>query len=265
MKELIVLKIGGSLITKKSEQKPSLNIKNIKRISAEIKNGFNPEKNSLVLIHGAGSYGHPIVKRTGIHKGIKTKEQLVDFAETQRLQNVLNSLVCKELIKKKLPAVPCQPSSSAVMKNGKLDSLDLKAIKGMLEINLIPVLYGVPAYDSAQKCSILSGDEIISYLAKNLNASRIIHATDVSGVYDSDPKKNKNAALIKKFTKNNLSALSSSSNTDVTGGMMKKVSEIIELGIETEIISGLEKGNIEKALKGQKGMGTAVNFNRSGV
>jgi isopentenyl phosphate kinase len=260
MKDLVILKIGGSVITKKSEENPTLNKKEVKRIAKEIKNGFNPKTNSLILIHGAGSYGHPIVKRTKIHEGIKTEQQLVDFAETQRLQNVLNALICEELIKNNLPAIPFQPSSNAVMKKGKIESFDLKAIRGMLEIGLIPVLFGVPAYDIEQKCSILSGDETISYLAKNLNAKRIIHATDVDGIFDSDPKINKNAKLLKEFSKNNLSALSKSSNTDVTGGMLKKVSEILDLKIETEIVNGLKEKNIERVLKGETKIGTVINL-----
>jgi len=260
MKNLIILKLGGSVITDKSSEEPKALEKNIERVSKEIAEGYNDSK-SLIIIHGAGSYGHPIVKRTGIDKGIKNKRQLVDFAETQRLQNELNIIVTKHLIQKNLPAIPCQPSSFAVLENNKIKEMDLSAIRGLLEIGMIPVLYGVPAYDTNQKCSILSGDQIAPYLAKNLNASKIIHATNVDGVFTDDPFKNPNAKLIKEITKSNIEdvkkKLSGSLHTDVTGGMLRKISELLEIGVESQIINALIPGNIVKAIKGEE-IGTII-------
>ncbi|MBU4245947.1 MAG: isopentenyl phosphate kinase [Nanoarchaeota archaeon] len=263
MKEVILLKIGGSLITDKAAKVPKVNQKNLARISKEISQGFNPEKQILAIVHGAGSFGHVIVKETGIHKGISNKEHLLAFAETQRLQNELNSDVCKELIKNKIPAMPFEPASTAVMDEGRLISLDTGALEGMLKIGLVPVLYGVPAYDIAQGCSILSGDQIITYLAKRLKASRIILATDVDGVFDADPNKNPKAKLIKEISRANFAEIarkiSGSTNTDVTGGMFAKVKEIFEInGLTGEIINGNKQNNIKRALHGEKGIGTLI-------
>lgn len=263
MKELILLKIGGSLITDKAANVPKVNKKNLSRISKEISHGFNPEKQILAIIHGAGSYGHVIVKKTGIQKGVANKEHLLAFAETQRLQNELDSKVCKELIKNKIPAIPLEPTSTAVMDSGRLVSMDTGALEGMLKIGLVPVLYGVPAYDIAQGCSILSGDQIIIYLAKKLQASRIIHATDVDGVYDADPKKDSKAKLIKEINRANfveiLKKISGSSNTDVTGGMLAKVKEVFEIsGLSGVIINGNKQNNIKRALLGETGLGTII-------
>jgi isopentenyl phosphate kinase len=262
MKNLMILKIGGSLITKKHKEKPAINKENLKRMVKEVKDGFDFRNNSLILIHGAGSYGHPIVKRTGIHKGIENKEQLIAFAETQRLQNELNVLICEELIKQGLAAIPVQASSSAVMDKGRLISMDFEAIKGFLEVGLVPVLYGVPAYDKSKKCSILSGDQIITYLAKNLGAKKMIHVTDVEGVFTGDPKKNHSAKLIREITKENfkkmINYIGGSAHTDVTGGMFGKVKELLEVeGIPSEIISD-KNGNIKRVLKGEEGLGTVI-------
>ena len=258
MKPLIVLKIGGSVITDKQSETPKVNSENLNRITKEIAEGYNPEKMHLILVHGAGSYGHQIVKRTGIDKGIQTKQQMVDFAETQKLQNELNCIVVDSLIKNGLPAIPCQASASAVMDGKKLAAMDTDAIKGFLEIGLIPVLYGVPAYDKKQKCSILSGDEIAPYLAKHLKAQKIIHGTDVDGIFTADPKKYRNAKLIPLVTKDNFEevkkSLSGSTAVDVTGGMMKKVSELMSIaeeGIESQIVNALIDGNVKRALGGE--------------
>lgn len=263
MKNLIILKIGGSVITDKFSKKPKINFKNLKRISKEIASAYKSKKFSLILIHGAGSFGHLIVKKTKIDKGIKNKKQLKAFAETQRLQNELNSIVTKCLINENLPAIPFQPSSSAIMKSKRLVKMDTLAIKGLLEIGMIPVLYGVPAYDKDQKCSILSGDQIAAYLAKKLKAKKIIHGTNVDGIFTDDPSLNPKAKLIPEINSQNLKKvlklLKGSLATDVTGGMLGKISELLKSGVEAQIINAQIPGNIKKALKGKR-FGTIIKI-----
>jgi len=263
MKDLIILKIGGSLITDKFSEKPKINPENLKRISEEIASAYDKEKFSLIIIHGAGSYGHVIVNQTGIDKGIKTDNQLKDFAETQRLQNELNCIVTKYLIDAGLPAIPCQASAFAIMNSGRLVHMDTATIEGLLEIGMIPVLYGVPAYAKAQKCSILSGDQIAPYLAVKLNARKIIHGTNVDGVFTSDPNKNLDAKLIPEINSKNIDKvkewLTGSTATDVTGGMFGKVSELLEIGIESQLINANIPRNIIKAFKGEK-IGTIIRI-----
>lgn len=256
MKDLILLKIGGSLITDKRKEKGTLNSANLRRIAREIKEGFNFERNSLIIIHGAGSYGHPIVKVTGINNGIKNQEQVLAFAKTQKLQNELNVRVCEELEKNGLPAIPFQPSASATMRSKKLVTLDTNLLKNLLEVSLIPVLFGVPAYDEVQLCSILSGDQIITYLAQKLSPKRVILATDVPGVL------NEKGEVIKKIDSTNFERIQrqigQSKVFDVTGGMLGKITELFQIkGLVSEIIGG-DPGVIQKSLKGELGLGTII-------
>ena len=263
MKELIILKIGGSVITDKFSEIPRANVDNLKRISEEIASVYNKEKMFLIIVHGAGSYGHVIVKRTGIDKGIRTEKQLVDFAETQRFQNELNSIVSKYLVNAGLPAIPFQASSFTVLDQGRIVRMDLSAIKSFLEIDMIPVLYGVPAYDRTYKCSILSGDQIAPYLAVSLNAKKIIHATNVDGVFNVDPNKNAGAKLIPEINSENIEQvkdwLTGSTATDVTRGMLGKISELLEIGVESQIINALVDGNIARAFRNEK-IGTVIKL-----
>jgi isopentenyl phosphate kinase len=264
MGELIVLKIGGSVITDKD--KPfTLHQGNMERLSLEISRGYRRAGKRLILIHGAGSFGHSIVSKTQIHKGISKPEQILAFAETQRWQNHLNVLVTEALQRAGLPAIPCQASSFSIMDRGRLVWMPLDAVKGMLEVGLIPVLYGVPAYDMGQGCSILSGDQIAPYLAKELRAERIIHGTDVDGVYTDDPHLNPDAIFIPEIAEENIEevmkSLRTSSHIDVTGGMLGKIQELWELaeiGIEPEIINANREGLVEKALSGERGLGTIL-------
>jgi isopentenyl phosphate kinase len=260
--ELIVIKIGGSVVTDKKSAAPKINSRNLKIIARQLKNFKRP----YVLIHGAGSFGHPLVKRSGIDKGIKNKSQLLAFAETQRLQNQLNCLVCNALIKEGIPAVPCQASSHAIMKKGRLAKMEFKTIAGMIKLGMVPVCYGVPAFDEAQGSSILSGDQIAPYLALKLGAKKIIEAGDVEGIYTDDPKKNKKAELIKKISKKNFKDiekyLSGSQTTDVTGGMRQKYLELIGAAKKGVIAKIVHFKNLEEALS-VKEAGTTIDLTRN--
>ncbi|NVM30101.1 MAG: isopentenyl phosphate kinase family protein [Candidatus Helarchaeota archaeon] len=259
MSDLILLKIGGSIITEKDVSEPKINAENLERICGEIAEAYKTNGFKLVIIHGAGSFGHPIVKRTGIHEGITRPDQVLSFATTQVLQNILNSEVCQTLQKFDLPAIPVQPSASAIMDKKRLISLNHELIKALLELSLIPVLFGVPAFDKSQKCSILSGDQIIVYLAKKLQPQKLVFITNVDGILD------KNGGLIEKITRENFESVKNSfyeaSYDDVTGSMAGKISELQNIsGVTSYIVNGNKSGLINSILKGNKVRGTKIEF-----
>jgi isopentenyl phosphate kinase len=63
---VIVLKIGGSVVTDKN-QASTPRPEQIRRIAAEIKEG---KSSKLVLIHGAGSFGHHQAREFGLKSGL---------------------------------------------------------------------------------------------------------------------------------------------------------------------------------------------------
>jgi isopentenyl phosphate kinase len=238
--ELIIIKIGGAVITDKKSGRPKINFGNIRQIAGVLKDFHQP----YILIHGAGSFGHPLVKKTGIDKSVISDTQLLAFANTQRLQNQLNCFFCEVLIKKGIPAFPAQASSHAILEHGRLISMETEALAGLLRLKMVPVTYGVPAYDRAWGSSILSQDQIAPYIAQKLGVHRIVEISDVEGIFTANPKKDKNAKLIRQINQSNYkeveSYLSGSSSTDVTGGMKQKYIELIDFaktGIVFQIVN----------------------------
>ncbi len=263
MKNLVIMKIGGSVLTERNRPFTPKK-RNLRRIAKEIARAYDPEKMKLVLIHGAGSFGHPIVKRSGIDKGIRNRKQLLDFAETNTWQNKWNAVVCEYLQREGLPAIPYQ-ACSAIMRSGDLFWMPVEAIRELLKVGMVPVLYGMAGVDMERGSSILSGDAILSWLAKEFLPTRIIHATDVDGVYTKDPKRYRRAKLIREIRLEEWGRikkyLSGSKSVDVTGGMFNKVYRLLDLaklGITCEIINANRKGYVERALKGEEGLGTIV-------
>jgi isopentenyl phosphate kinase len=258
---LTILKIGGSVITDRKEERPRLRSRLLARIAQEIAEGWRPEESRLIIIHGAGSFGHPIVRHTGIDRGVHDRSQRIAMGETQRLQSELSAAVARHLLRAGLPAFPCQPSASAIMEAGILVSLETDALEGLANAGVVPVLNGVPAYDRAQGCSILSGDQIAGFLYGRLTAERILHGTNVKGIYTRDPSQNPQAVFFPKVDLASSAELpdgvAGSSVTDVTGGMRKKLEEMRSVRANGQIFDATRKGNVRRALLGEL-VGTLV-------
>ena len=89
----IILKIGGSVITKKAENKFSVKEDSVQRIATEIKNARQKEQFQLILVHGVGPFGHTLVTKYNINNGVKTREEVNAFIETHQSVALLNKIV----------------------------------------------------------------------------------------------------------------------------------------------------------------------------
>ena len=260
--DLIILKLGGSVITHKEEDTPTVNHENLKRISREIRESSIQK---LIIVHGAGSFGHPYAKKYAIGDEIKDSEDLKrkirGFSLTHHAVNELNSIICEYLRMQGIPAMPLQPSSFILTQNKRIQSADIRLIKKYLDMEFIPVLYGDVVLDTEPiKMAVLSGDQITTYLARKLKPERVILATDVDGIYDKNPKKYPDALLLEIVTSKE-EIETEETTVDVTGGMGGKVNELLdllELGIESEIINANQKNNLKKVLNGEKVTGTTI-------
>jgi len=261
---LIILKLGGSVITKKEAEEPLIDHDNLSRISKEI---ADSSFDKLIIVHGAGSFGHPSAKKYGIGSPITNEEDFtrkkLGFCITQSWVKKLNTIVCDSLREKGILAVSIQPSSFIITKNKRIYSCNLDLINKYLELGFVPVIYGdvVPDLDESIKICVLSGDQIINYLGENLKPTRVILGSDVDGIYTKNPKKYDDAELMNNVTSCEDLVAEGSLNVDVTGGMNGKLIELIELaqlGVESEIINAGKENFIKRALNHEKGIGTII-------
>lgn len=253
--DTIILKVGGALLTDKSSEEPLLDKYSLEQVAQEIAQAFKTKKFNLMLVNGAGSYGHPFCLKTRIGEGIKTQEDVRNFAKDISLMNELNILFCNALIEQGMPAIAFQPVPVSIMKNKKLFEMDTSMIQRIILVGGVPVLFGTCALDTEQGCSILSGDEIISFVANKINATRVIFATDVEGIFEEDPKINPDAKILRMLSREELlkihQQVGGSRGIDTTSGMYGKISEILKIkNIECYVISGRIKGNIRDVLLG---------------
>lgn len=254
-----ILKLGGSVITHKDEYF-SPNTENIKRLADEI----SAAKEPLIIVHGAGSFGHPVAKKYNISDGLKTSDQLVGFSETHQSMTRLNQIIVDALLEAEVPAFGISASSMLVTKERRLVDVDLGIIKGCLKLGLIPVMYGDAVLDTEQGFAILSGDQLIVRLAIDLEADRIIFGSDVNGIYTTNPKLDPDAKLMERVSLSHMTAeVGGATNTDVTGGMLGKLKEAegaVEAGAEVVFLNANADNRVKSALLGEKVMGTILTL-----
>jgi isopentenyl phosphate kinase len=271
MNELILVKLGGSVITDKN--KPfTEDIETIKRLAKEIHEARQEKKFRLIVGHGGGSYPHTPATEFKVNEGVINHRSYEGIAKVQDAASRLNRIIVKELMNVGENAMSIQLSSCSVCEDGNIKEMFLEPVKKLLDYNMVPVPYGDVGLDKKKGCCIISTERIFDYIARNLTRvdkkykiSRIILCARVRGVFTDNPDVNSYAELIKEITPKNIkdieSSLKGSFGIDVTGGMLHKVNmmlELAKLGIESEIINAKEPDLLRRSLLGEKGLGTII-------
>jgi isopentenyl phosphate kinase len=258
----IILKLGGSAITDKTGELAA-KTEIINQLAEEIKRA---DLDNLIIVHGGGSFGHPTAAKYGIKNGYKEDPtQKLGFAETHHVMTVLNGLVMDALIWHEIPAVSVAPSSCFITENGKVKFFDETVLKSMAKMVFTPVMYGDAVLDEKLGFTILSGDQLVTYLALKYKATKIVVGVDTDGIFDSDPKTDPNAKPFKKLNLKELQDLQpkigKAAGTDVTGGMAGKIAELIpaiEAGIHVTVTGATKRLSIYRALTDQSVLGTEI-------
>ncbi|MHA1754150.1 MAG: isopentenyl phosphate kinase [Candidatus Odinarchaeia archaeon] len=252
----LILKIGGSVLCDKSKLF-SINQNILDRIVKEI---VENKHLKLIIVHGGGSFGHPLAKKYNLTKGV-TEENKIGITETHNAMLELNQIITQKFINANYPIIPLSPMDLFITENGVITKSFITPIIKSMEIGLTPLLFGDTVFDIKKGVAILSGDQIISYLGIKLKPKKIILGIDVDGLFLSDPKVNPNAEMIDQVTPKNVNEVlkglrikNSSKSIDVTGGMAGKIKEILKVakkGIEVIIVNITIKNNLWKILNDQ--------------
>lgn len=262
MKPIILVKIGGSLITDKTKEK-SIREKALDTICEEIKKASKLNK-TLIIGHGAGSFAHFPAQKYQTHKGILNKDSYKGICEVADVACQLNRIVVRKLLNIDVNAISISPFSFITAKNHNLNSIHTDSLELALKNNLLPIVYGDQILDTKIGCTIFSTEQVLGFLGihlknKGYEIEQIIHCGETNGVYDEFGKTITliNSSNFDSYQK----VLTGSSGVDVTGGMIHKVEETLLLakqGIPGLIIDGIEHGSLSKAVKGEKVVGTKI-------
>ncbi|HTT72959.1 MAG TPA: isopentenyl phosphate kinase [Thermoplasmata archaeon] len=256
---IVVVKLGGSVITRKREIE-RLRPKLLARLAAEVAEGGRSR--SVVLLHGAGSFGHPGARRFGLARppapGSARAERVrggaIVATEVRRLHlAVLRALVAAGTAPASLPM-----AGLARNRAGVLDALDTTPFVAALERALLPVSFGDVVPDLAWDASILSADTIALALVRAMPVGRVVFVSDVPGVL-SGPAVGRRT-VVPEITEATVAGLRPAPGVaDVTGGIRGKAEAmraIAAAGADAVLISGLTDGALARAIRGESVYGS---------
>ena len=210
----------------------------VKRVSQEISKVYDSE---LILVHGAGSFGHPIANEFRLRDGLN-EENVLGSIDTILSVRSLNTILVRELRRNSVPAFPISPSSAFTLENGEILSFFEDVIETCLSTGFLPILYGDVVLDKKKGFDILSGDKITVHLAKKYGGIAIFLSDTLVLDGEGNPIEELRGREFRDL---------GTSGPDVTGGMYGKIREILSYGVEA-IIVPFKPGNLERVLKGEE-------------
>lgn len=263
----IVLKLGGGLITEKGElREPRFDI--IEQCANEIKqimlSGYE-----VILVHGAGSYGHLMAKEFRIAEG-KISNFSHHFSDCSSQEEAVaqirkDMLELNQYIVSALEAVQVEchtfPTHVWARNTGPQFEGDLTQFTS-LQSNHVSICYGdVVDCDGDAEFGILSGDDLVYRLASEISDVRrvVFGLGGVDGVLEQPPEQGKEQLLIPLMNPNRDFSSEHQHEIDVTGGIGLKVSRSLDLakaGIEVIFVNGEVPGRLTDASKNDPVIGT---------
>lgn len=258
MQKLTLIKLGGSVITDKS--KPyTARIDVIQRLGKEIKQALRIYNGKIIIGHGGGSFPHTSASKYKTQNGLVGKNSIKGFCLTADEAIQINRIVVKELLGLGLSVASFAPLSFIYG-----DKIQLGHLQKALQIGVIPIVYGDVVMDKEHGFGVYSGEAVLDLLAGKLSKSykidKIIMAGDTDGVYDN---LGKNIPIINSKNYKKVSIyITGSKNKDVTGGMLHKVKESLQIArkydAEVYVLNGFDGNKLKKAILGQKITATII-------
>jgi len=246
-------------------------------------------KRAFVVVHGAGSFGHHTAKKYDLQGRFdpptsssafsgallscqERRRTMQGLAKTRLSVQTLNRRLVESLVRHGVNAVGISPCFAVpqLQAHGGGDSPEAtqetqssleRIVRDALQAGLVPVLHGDACLYGRQEAGILSGDVVMERLGLAPWVTHAIFLTDVAGVFESDPRLDPNAGLLRfiQIDKKSLEVVSpvldasgSSHEHDVTGGLQRKLASAAAIAASGINVTIAECGTLngEKVMLG---------------
>jgi isopentenyl phosphate kinase len=246
---MFLVKLGGSVITDKTQYK-RFNHSTVRRLCQEIKESGR----EVLIVHGAGSFGHVLAHDHHLAEGKEAGGGAEAIAKVSLDVRELNAMVVSALIEAGIPAVSIPPGACFMMSQGRLRPPDMSIIRAYLQLGIVPVTFGDLVLDDVRGFGICSGDQLMEVLADEFQPERVVFISDIDGLYDRDPKKDRGAKLMPRVDREALERSTCEINVkDVTGGVHGKMESMLRLcrgDRDCVLVNGTVEGRLLSLLKG---------------
>lgn len=240
--ELVVLKFGGGLITDKHKL-CTPNVKAIYELCCCVKQLLGTgSKYRLILVHGAGSYGHLKAKAWRLAEGrqvgwvsqdpmgLVSQEEAVRAVQADMLD--LNAHVLSGLAEHGIQAETYSPRDWAVGTGLEFVG-SLNWFFEHLGPTTVPVTHGDVVYMEDGNFGILSGDDLVYRIAAQAAHDRPVHVvfamTGAPGLMTCPPEESGSSLVKEWHMGDSTSGLKHDKLVDVTGGIQLKLDRSAQL------------------------------------
>jgi isopentenyl phosphate kinase len=257
----VAIKLGGGLITDKSTMK-KFDHKAVEGV-VDTLCSVSELGASIVLVHGAGSFGHLLAKKWGISDGLnilEEKGQREAVKEIRSDMRELNKLIMGKISERGLEC-SCHPPSDWAKGTGARFSGEISIFeRGAREP--IPVTFGdVVDTDDESEFGILSGDDLMLRLSTELGVTHSIFLIGDSEGVLSGPPGEKDSELITHLRPDTKIKGEHDADIDVTGGIGLKIERSLEIAKfvdEVWIIDGRKPDRVLELLISGETIGTKI-------
>jgi isopentenyl phosphate kinase len=162
----VVIKLGGAAITHKNECE-QFNAEAAAVVAQQIAL-LHQQDVSVIIVHGAGGFGHFLAKAAGLSAGGDgtLSERRAAAAQTHASVTKLNGRIIDQLLKCGVPAVGLSPIGTWRTRGRSVIGSGAQAVGELLRAGLVPVIHGDVVVDESQGWCILSGDTLVTELCK---------------------------------------------------------------------------------------------------
>lgn len=254
---MILVKIGGSLLTNKSGRgPPRYRAATAQRLLQELHDVVRRSREKVILVHGAGSFGHPLALRHRVgHRRIMPGEFPAVVGGLRAAVDALQRRFVATARRVGLDAVAA-PAGLLAFDTPRGLHFDDALLQALLERGRVPVTGGDVILHERLGARILSGDELMYRLARTFRPRRVVWATNVPGVELA-------GHLVLELPPRGLAAALHrvAPGPDATGGMRGKLEwcqRLSEFGVPSLLIDGRSPDRFRRALQGETALGTLV-------
>lgn len=233
MPKRVLLKLSGEALMEEGSR--GINPAALRSIAGEIKEAVKATKCELAIVIGGGN----------IWRGVRDGGGIIDRVNSDNmgmLATIINSLALQSALED--IAVPTRVLTSINVYELAEPFIKRKAIRH-LEKGRVVIFAGGTGNP------FFTTDTAAALRASEIKADLVLKATQVEGVYDSDPKKNPNAKLITKITYDEA----------IKKGLQFMDTAALALCLENKfplcVFNLHKKGNIKLAVSGKK-IGTTI-------
>jgi glutamate 5-kinase len=253
----LVIKIGSSLLAPQGNLRESWLTNFARDVALQIENGVE----IIIVTSGAIALGKKNLKTKKANLSLEEKQAAAATGQIQ-LMSFYRSSFNKfgfEVAQILLTASDCNSRQRYLNCHNTIETL--------LKNNIIPIINENDSI-AVDEIKVGDNDRLAARVAQMVSADLMILFSDIDGLYDSNPKTNKNAKFIKEVLEINstIEKAASGAGSDVgTGGMITKImaAKMLQDSCDCIITSGISDGCVQNLVSNKQNFTIFYNRKKS--